>query len=527
MIRLINDQDRNVRTCAAETLTTIFSDVPDKQQAYNDLIRLLTDQDDEVKSWPAKVLMDVFSDVPDKQQAYNDLIRLITDQNRKVRTYASYILKTIFSDVPDKQQAYNDLIRLLTDQNDEVKAWPAKVLMDVFSDVPDKQQAYYDLIRLITDQDRNVRTYAAETLTTIFSDVPDKQQAYNDLIRLLTDQDDEVKVWPAKVLMDVFSDVPDKQQAYNDLIRLLTDQDDNVKYWAFQILRYIYSDLPDKQQPWNELIKFAADESNDLRPTAVWVLSYMVSQVPDQQQAWNDLIKLTSDRSSLVCLRANYALGKVSIFKASRAENEESYKEKLENAISFFEKASKQSSNEFENPAQFCLPFYRSFHSIIFRRQEAKEEVGKYLTEAKDAIKGSKSKETLFEAVENLANALKTVQKLENLDFEAKKDELNFYRKYCDRAAELMKDAEETAPFATITLQKGLPILNKNLKELLEEIQKKAKIACKESVGTPEAEIACTINKEVQKWEISSPEKNDPKHRRSYLRLEKSSIRFS
>ena len=78
----------------------------------------------------------------------------------------------------------------------------------------------------------------------------------------------------------------------------------------------------------------------------------------------------------------------------------------------------------------------------------------KYLAEAKDAIKGSKSKELLFEAVENLANALKEVQNLENLDLEAIKGELNFYRKYCDHAAELMKDTEEKAPFATDSYEK-------------------------------------------------------------------------
>ena len=83
------------------------------------------------------------------------------------------------------------------------------------------------------------------------------------------------------------------------------------------------------------------------------------------------------------------------------------------------------------------------------------------------------------------------------------KGELNFYRKYCDRAAELMRDTEETAPFATIAMRKGLPILDRNLKELLEEIQKKAKIACKESKGTDTEEIACDVNREVQKWEIA------------------------
>ena len=98
------------------------------------------------------------------------------------------------------------------------------------------------------------------------------------------------------------------------------------------------------------------------------------------------------------------------------------------------------------------------------------------MAEAKAAIEGSKSKKSLFEAVENLANALKEVQNLENLDLEAKKGELNFYRKYCDRAAELMKDTEENSTFCYSCMRKGLPILDRNLKRLIEEIQKKTKI---------------------------------------------------
>ena len=95
------------------------------------------------------------------------------------------------------------------------------------------------------------------------------------------------------------------------------------------------------------------------------------------------------------------------------------------------------------NPAQFCLPFYRSFYTIIFKKQEAKEEVDKYLEEAKNAVEGSKSKEQLFEAVQNLAEALKEVQNFGNLDLPEIKGELNFYRKYCERAAELMKDLKK------------------------------------------------------------------------------------
>jgi antitoxin component HigA of HigAB toxin-antitoxin module len=132
--------------------------------------------------------------------------------------------------------------------------------------------------------------------------------------------------------------------------------------------------------------------------------------------------------------------------------------------------------------------------------------VDKYLEEAKIAIKGSDNKKQLFEAVESLAEALKEVQNLRVLDFETKKSELNFYRKYCDYAAELLKDTSEKSPFATEVLRKGLPIFDRNLKDLLKEIQEKANIICKLSIGTDKQEIACAFNREVQKWEISNQE---------------------
>jgi hypothetical protein len=176
----------------------------------------------------------------------------------------------------------------------------------------------------------------------------------------------------------------------------------------------------------------------------------------------------------------------------------------LEKAIEFFEIAEKEAF--YPNPIRFCLSFYRSFYTIIFKEQDAKGEIDKYLKDAKAAIEGSNSKKQLFEAVENLSEALKEVLNVGDLDLPRIKGELNFYRKYCDRAAELMKDTDEMAPFATKVLRKGLPLLDRNLKRLIEEIQQKAKIACKESIGTSTEEIAYAVSREVQNWEIGEYE---------------------
>jgi hypothetical protein len=131
-----------------------------------------------------------------------------------------------------------------------------------------------------------------------------------------------------------------------------------------------------------------------VRRGAAELLGAAFAHVPDKEAAWHDPHRLTGDDNSSVRVNANYALGRVSIFKATEAESEENFSSEIENALSFFEKSSRESS--FFNPARFCLPFYRSFYTITFEKQEAEVEVQKYLAEAKCATEGSESKENLL-----------------------------------------------------------------------------------------------------------------------------------
>jgi len=338
--------------------------------------------------------------------------------------------------------------------------------------------------------------HALEELENSFSFMPDKQQAWNDLLRLTNDEDWHVRYRAANALVSSFSQVPDKQQAWNDLHRLTNDKNSIVKYSAADALSSAFSQVPDKQQAWNDLLRLTNDEDRNVKCSAVSALSSSFSQVPDKQQAWNDLHRLTSDEDRNVRSYSNHSLGRVSIFMASQAETEENYKKELEKAIEFFETAAKES--RYINPAQFCFPFYRSFYTIVFKKQEAREEVNKYLEEAKSAIEGSESKKQLFEAVQNLAEALKEVQNMGNLDLSVMKDELNSYRKYCDYAAELMKCTGEKAPFATEVLRKGFPILDRNLKELLNEIQKKTAVIREQTRGTQFEKLGNELNQNSQ-----------------------------
>ena len=240
-----------------------------------------------------------------------------------------------------------------------------------------------------------------------FLQVPDefKQQAWNDLIRL-TDEYSYGRMRAASVIGFIFSQVPDeyKQQAWNDLVRVINDKVRGVNSLASyvigsvaSVIDSVFSQFPDelKQQVCNDLHRLTTDKDSDVRSQAAGALGSVFSQVPDEfrQQAWNDLIRLATEELRNVSAFSNHSLGRVCIFKASQAETEEDYKKGLENAIEFFEIAAHESISSFcnpssvyrfYNPSEFCLPFYRSFHTIIFKKQgESKEEINKYLKEAK------------------------------------------------------------------------------------------------------------------------------------------------
>lgn len=494
LCRLMEDEDRCVKWKAVETLGSLFSNVPDKKEAWKELHKLTFDQDGDVRLRAIEALKFSISEIPDKEQAFGDLCRLTRDKDRDVKWRAIYALGFHYSQVSDKKQAWKELHRSMSDKDMYVRGVTIYALRFAFSNTLDKKQAWSDLHCRTNDKDSNVRGIATSTLGSVYFYVPDKQQAWNDLIRLAHDEDSIVRFNAAYAIGFAFSHVLDKQQAWKDLHILTTDQKGSVRSRAAPAIGFAYPQVLDKQQAFDDLHNLTTDEISYVRSAAASAISSVFSQVPDKQQAWNDLTRLVHDKDSSVRSQSNHSLGKVSIFKASQSEREEEYKRELETAIVFFERAAHESHEKWSNPSQFCLPFYRSFHTIIFKRHEAKEEVDKYLSEAKDAVRGSKSKELLLEAVENLANALNEVQNLENIDLQAMKGELNFYRKYCDRAAELMIEIEETAPFATIAMRKGLPILDRNLKELLEEIQKKTEVIRKQTKGTPFEKLGYDLN---------------------------------
>ncbi len=352
-----------------------------------------------------------------------------------------------------------------------------------FADLPDNRQAWADLLQLTKDDDIYVRKDAAEVLGSAFPHVPDKEQAWADLYRLSQDENEFVRSTAVEAMGPAFPHVPDKEQAWADLCRLSQNEDWQVREAAVWAIGSAFQHVPDKEQAWADLRKLSQDEDCYVRFRAVEAMFSASPHVPDKERAWADIHRLSQDEDSDVRLLANYSLGRASIFKATEAESEEGFRKELEKALEFFERASKEQVSG--NPAKFCLPFYRSFYTITFKKQEAEAEILAYLVEAKIATKGSENKQKLVEIIGNLANALKEVQDVREIDFDIMKRDLNAYRRYCGRAADLLAATGEKAPKATKMIKRGLPIIDRRIKEILAEIKKNSKALSKQTKGTP------------------------------------------
>lgn len=356
-----------------------------------------------------------------------------------------------------------------------------------FSD-KDKEQAWKDLLELTKDEDSYVRWSAVDALGLVLQHVTEKEQAWRDLLALI--KEIEVQWRAAKAVCEAFQHLKDKDKAWEDLLALTEDKDFAVRYLAVYELGVAFQYMPDKEQAAKDLLALAKDVDSIVLKVAANALGQVFPYMPDKEQAVKNLLALTKDDEREVRLYANYSLGKISIYRATDAKSEESLKEEMVKAIEYFEKSSYESKNF--NMAEFCLPFYRSYNAVIFKKEDTNEEIERNLEEAKRAVAGSKSKEKLLQAIENLANALQEAQKLRGLD-EIKTD-LNAYRRYCDRAEELLDETEDKAPGAAKLVRRGLPIIDERIKEIIAEIQEKTNVLCKETKDSPLEDIGKEVN---------------------------------
>lgn len=256
-----------------------------------------------------------FSDFPDKDQAWQDLITLINIDDSEVQLSASIALGSAFNHVPNKAKAWQDLVRLT--KQSRWRSYVAHALEPAFSQVPNKAQAWQDLLKLIRDDlirvDYNhVGWQVANALGSAFSHVSNKKQALQDLHKLANDKDSVLRQSAAKALGLVFSHIHDREleQAWQDLHILTQDKDDSVRGNAAEALGNIMRIVPDRERElaWQDLHRLARDEGSHTRYVIAYAIAKAFSHIPDKAQAWQDILRLTEDEDEFVVLEVERVL---------------------------------------------------------------------------------------------------------------------------------------------------------------------------------------------------------------------------
>jgi len=486
LVSLAYDEDNDVRFNAVVALVSAFVQVPDKAQAGHDLHSLIQDKNGYIvfrelvsREVYTQDLIEIFCLIPNKDEAWQDLHKLTKDDSGQVRFIAAHILSDFFSLAPNKVEAWKDLRRMLIQHNDfRDIAITARAIVKNFSYLPDKAQAWQDLVRLAQDQDDHfMQSGAVEALCAVSVQVPDMDQVWQDLVRLAHcggagSLQGSIQGAAASALGSAFAYVSDKELAWQDLVKLTGNQYRFTRPYATKALGRAFIHVPHKNEAWTILHKLAYDSDYIVKSMAAYAIGSAFSSIPDKSGAWGDLIKLTQDESQFVRMDAYHSLGRVCIFKATTAKDNGTLKSTLEDAINYFDKSSHESDN---SPARFCYPFYRSYYAIAF--QDAKEhEVHRYLAEAKKAVGGSKSKGELLMAVENLADALREAQSEKDRSLQEVVRNLNSYRWYCEKAAENMAAAEDKAPGVVKLMRRCNPLLEERIQATIAEIQEKARL---------------------------------------------------
>lgn len=496
LVSLAYDEDNDVRFIALVAIVSAFVQVPDKAQAGHDLHSLIQDENGYIvfremvsREVYAQDLIEIFCLIPNKDEAWQDLHKLTKDDSGQVRFIAAYILSDFFSLAPNKVEAWQDLRRLLIQHNDfgmmefRVIEITARAIVKNFSYLPDKAQTWQDFVTIAENcgAGRHVRSIAVASLGSVFGHVPDKNQAWQDLVRIASFVGaNGVQIMAAQALGSAFAYVSDKELAWKDLVKLTGNEYIFVRSYAAKALGTAFIHVRDKSEAWSILHKLAYDTDDNMRSSIAYTIGSVFSYISDRDEAWEDLVNLSRDKNNVVRMNAYHSLGRVSIFKATTAKDNDTLKRKLEDAINYFDKSSHESDN---SPSRFCFPFYRSYYAIAF--QDAKEdEVQRYLAEAREAVGGSKSKEELLLAVENLAKALQEAQSQRDRPLEDNASDLNYYRWYCEKAAEYMATAEDDAPGAVKLMRKGNPLLDERVQANNVEIQRKARQICQITSGS-------------------------------------------
>ena len=329
-------------------------------------------------------------------------------------------------------------------------------------------------VELTGDEDTGTRRDAADLLTNIFPAVEDKSVIFYDLVRLTESQDAQIRKRAAELLAAAFAYSENKQAAWNELIKLVSVEDREVRKGAVLALSSGFAEVPDKGKAWMDLVRLSDHSDSFVQRTAAHVLGSAFFHVPDKTQAWRDLKTLTDKPYIYVRRYALRSLGKASLWRSLRAENEATYIFGLKEAVNYFKEAS-EASIGFHIP-EFYYHFYQALLFILFsdRPSIARIESEKYLSKMAEEI-SSEDKE-LLGIFEQFAELLTRAGKLSPGDLSGQKKLLQNSIQTFDTYSALLENKEEEVIFTQKTAKKEKPVKKEysNLgKALLERVEQK------------------------------------------------------
>lgn len=489
------DQDEIHRLCvsknvddrlkAAEIFIKEFFLRSDKSVLLKDLHNLTNDENTCVRKEAAFDLGYLFKYIPEeyKSEAWGDFYRLTNDKDYYVRRMAEFVFYFVFKHVPEEHisVAWNYLHRQISNEELDIKISAIYSLGSSFQKILNghKSEAWEDLHKLTNDEYPNVRRALAIAIGLAFQHIPEeyKSEAWKDLHRLTSDEYAGARMSTAESLGSAFKYIPEehKYETLEDLHRLTSDIESSVRIGVANAFGSIFKDITEN----------------------------------DKLFVCDDFKRLLCDSNFFVKTTAEYSLGKIYIYKASKSADEIEARNYLEEAIQCFGKVANEKL--VVSSRKFCYLFYCSFDAILFKTVNSKKEIEDYISEAKKEIWGSESKQKLIEAIEQLAKALEIAYAAHEKGINWQ-EELKRCSEICDHVEQLMEENKEKTPAIHDLYKIAKPSFDKTIKGLIEA----ADVACKEAKGTPAEAVVYPVKKEIQRWCVEDQIKIETKIDRLY-----------
>lgn len=482
ILLLINDEGGEVGEYAYLALCSIFPYLENKKQAWNDILLLTNDKNSLAYYNIAISLQYIIPHVQDKKQVWNTIVSFIENGDGGVKFQTTYTIGLVFKHLPNKKKATNYLLSLAKGDNFDILVGVACALGPAYIHITDKENAWQTLITLAKSYPGDIADSAFESIGEAFPYTLNKKQANEDLLSLMEDESEMIIRNIVNVFKLAFQYFIDKEHATQYLLSHTHHKDEYIRIGVASALGSSFPFLTDKVNALEKLLSLSRDKSKYVKRNVARSLGSVFPHITDKDTLLSTLTELSEDDDGDVRASAHHSIGRAFIFRATKTESNNGFREELKKAIQFFEKSFIEGG--IFSPANFCLPFYLSFYVITSGKKDVEGLIEYYLEKASIAVEDSENREKLLEAVDNLSEALKKAHETDKMDFDTIKSNLNAYRRYCDRACELLDSTEKTTSGAVNLMRRGLPIIDENIKKILVNIEEKSKEFCNDSKRT-------------------------------------------